>query len=141
MEANKELPFEAIESFPAAASASHPQQGNTLKVYYFLGGSASAGPPVPKYLWVKYGEGDSVAIATKDCDFVSLFIKAIKKEMQLSPPPQNITLHISTNTVALDPGDELSTLASEPAGLTSKNPLIIKVKGLTIFGSIKFSTA
>jgi hypothetical protein len=75
---------------------------------------------------VKYGESNPVPIATERCDFVALFIDAIKKEMQLPEPPQNITLHVSEDSDALGPDHEVVQLASGPAGLSAKTPLIVK---------------
>jgi hypothetical protein len=139
MELKKGQPSEAVESFPAAASVSKPRQGNALKVYYFVGGSA--GPPVPDYLFVKYGNGQAVPVYTKlkvgneerTIPFVGLFIDAIKQK--LSPELNDfsvgrITLHVSASAAALDSRLNLLEVV-ENFGITEESTLIVKTKGIS----------
>ncbi|KAI3655278.1 hypothetical protein MP638_002711, partial [Amoeboaphelidium occidentale] len=84
---------------------------------------------VPKYLWVKYGESRSVPVATEGCNFAALFIDAVKAKMPNtlgSFDANQITLHTSEDAAALEPDHEVVKLASGPAGLSAKTPLIVK---------------
>jgi hypothetical protein len=74
---------------------------------------------------VKYGESNPVPIATERCDFVALFIKAVKKEMQLPEPPQNITLHVSEDSDALNPRWSLRNVIQD-YGVNQESTLIVK---------------
>jgi hypothetical protein len=78
---------------------------------------------------VKYDKAAVTRIPTVGCDFVALFIGAIKQKMPNtlgSFDPQNITLHIAEDADALEPDHEVVQLASGPAGLSAKTPLIVK---------------
>ncbi|KAI3655258.1 hypothetical protein MP638_003681, partial [Amoeboaphelidium occidentale] len=63
---------------------------------------------VPEELWVKYENAQPVEVSTAGCNNVSKFIKAVKKEMQLPDPPQNITLHTSEDAAAVRSGLSLA---------------------------------
>ncbi|KAI3655440.1 hypothetical protein MP638_003363, partial [Amoeboaphelidium occidentale] len=84
---------------------------------------------VPKYLWVKYGNAQPVEVSTAGCNNVSKLIKAVKEEMKPdldSFSLSRITLHTSEDAAALEPDHEVVKLASGPAGLSAKTPLIVK---------------
>ena len=84
----------------------------------------------PQKLWVLLKSNDSAVVnhptqvPTKDCENVDDFIKAIKKE--LSPKldaiaVDNITLHITKDSPALEPDDPL------PAQNTKQTALVVAV--------------
>jgi hypothetical protein len=83
----------------------------------------------PKYLWVKYGKGDPVAVATEGCDFVSLFIGAIRKNMpkKLDVDVDEITLHVSEDAASLDPRWSLLKVIQE-YGVSEESILIVKIR-------------
>lgn len=82
--------------------------------------------PPPK-LWVLLKSNDSAVVnhptqvPTKDYENVDDFIKAIKKELQLPQPPQEITLHLTEDSPALEPDDAL------PAQNTKQTTLVVTV--------------
>ena len=81
----------------------------------------------PQKLWVLLKSHDSAVVSkptqvpTKDCDNVDDFIEAIKKKLQLSQPPQDITLHLTKDGPALEPDDAL------PDQNTKQTALVVTV--------------
>jgi hypothetical protein len=79
------------------------------------------------YLWVKYGESQSVKVSTDNCQDIGDFIKAVKADF--SPrldafPPSEIYLYISP-----DDGTALEVDAPLPIqSNTARTPLYIIVK-------------
>lgn len=83
--------------------------------------------PPPK-LWVLLKSHDSAVVnhptqvPTKDCDNVDDFIKAVKKELQLPQPPQEITLHTTEDAPALEPDDPLPAQNTKQTALAVTAP-------------------
>jgi len=89
---------------------------------------------VPDYLWVKYGDFNSVEVSTKDCINIGRFIDAIKMKMPNSLDkydPNQIDLFYknsnSNQNVKLDSKLELSRLVALP-GFEKDSDLIIEVR-------------
>ena len=56
------------------------------------------------------------------------FIDAVKKKLQLSPPPQDITLHLTEDSTALRPGLSLNSVVSQPDFISNdESPLLVTV--------------
>ena len=62
-----------------------------------------------------------VEVSTEGCKNVDDFIKAVKKELEIQRPPQEISISLSAGGDALDPGDAV------PNQNTSRAPLYISV--------------
>ena len=91
---------------------------------------------VPDYLWVKYGDLNSVEVSTKDCKNIGRFIKAIKKEFSQDLDQYSVARidlfyknSVSGKFVKLRPGLHLSMLENLPdfEDNSDLNPLIIQV--------------
>jgi hypothetical protein len=83
----------------------------------------------PRKLWVLLKTNDSAVVKhatqvpTKDCDNVDDFIKAVKKELQLPQPPQDITLHLTEAADALERDDPLPAQNTKQTALVVTAPL------------------
>ena len=71
--------------------------------------------------WVKFGGSNATQVSTQGCLNVDDFIKAVKKELQIPNPPQEISISLIEGGKALDPDD------SVPLQNTAKTPLYISV--------------
>ena len=81
-------------------------------------------------LWVKFGESNAVKVSTNGCLDVDDFIKAVKKELQIPNPPQEISISFTMGGKAWQPDLKLDQLSTLP-GFTENNyghPLLISVK-------------
>ena len=81
------------------------------------------------FLWVKYKSFSAVPVFTENCLNVALFIKAVKKELQLPNPPQELLLSLTDGGPPLRPGLVLTDLSFQPGYVPNddENPLIISV--------------
>ena len=80
------------------------------------------------FVWVKYGNSSAVKIDATNCQDVNDLRKAVKSELQLPNPPQDISLHAtavdgSVNAEPLRPGLIISKLRATD----DENPLFVKV--------------
>ena len=77
-------------------------------------------------LWVKFGGNNAVKVSTEGCADVDDFIKAVKKELQIRNPPQEISISLTAKVKALERDLELNEIPNISEN-TAKNPLCISV--------------
>jgi hypothetical protein len=72
-------------------------------------------------LWVKFGRNNATQVSTQDCLNVDDFIKAVKKELQIPNPPQELSLSTADGGTPFRPGVSLTLIPQN----TDDNPLFI----------------
>jgi hypothetical protein len=81
-------------------------------------------------LWVKLGDYDAVKVSAEIGANINDFIKEVKKELQIVNPPQEISLSLTKEGIAIKPGLKLCDLTSGEnyPGSDDDHPLFIKVR-------------
>ena len=124
-------PFWAKEMTPIPPA---PPSSSSLPSSTVPSSGASSNPAIvaaPNELWVKHGNSRPVEVSCAGCKNVDYFIEGIKKKLE---PKLNtlsvddISLHLSETSDALDPGLCLLELPQQPGYVnnTSKTPLYVK---------------
>ena len=94
------------------------------------------------FVWVKYQESQAVEIDATDCRNVDGLKRAVKNDLELSAPLQEITLCTTSTTeggavsrIELDPGLSMAELAALESFVpnSSTHPLVIQIGLFQLF--------
>ena len=81
-------------------------------------------------LWVKFKTNNATQVSTQECFNVDDFIKAVKKELQIPNPPQELSLSTAAEGPLLQPDDPI------PAQNTAQTPLFISIADVSTQGIV-----